>query len=205
MSQGKWEIAENIDLRIKSLAHILGGQAVLAELYGTTQPQVSRWIQRKAKPQKKRLEIMAKSQGWPLSIFEEAGPMPADIVKWPREMMVGGGVVKPDSGANPETLADSSVAKSLPLAGPPDAVDRPMTDPFAGLPEPAMPKGGLFTWNHYDLMVRGCEDFIRNQHRRGLKIDPADAAFWVRWIQEGVRMDVARAEPVPPENGEHAS
>jgi hypothetical protein len=195
-------LAGNIALRIKSLAHILGGQAVLAELYGTTQPQVSRWIKGKAKPQKKRLEIMAKSKGWPLSIFEEAGPMPADVLRIPAGMELGhrgsSRVAPEPSGGPPSTTTYSNSD-----AGNPDhpAVDRPTTDPFTGLPEPVLSQTEASEWIALDVIWRGAKSFVRDQHQRGQLIAPHEMAFWLHYLRVAAIEDAKRAAAAPPASG----
>jgi hypothetical protein len=199
----RWVLAENIDLRIKSLAHILGGQSVLAGLYGTTQPQVSRWIRGRAKPQKKRLEIMAKSQGWPLVIFEEGGPMPADIVRWPAGMELGHqgsprGAAAPSSGVSHGGVDYSSSTEN------PDS-DRPEGVP--PLPEPVFPLSGA-AWTSNLIVYKAGLGHLDQLERDGVLSPEArkEVEFWFKRLAVASQRDLAAALPAPtrPNGEQHA-
>ena len=112
-----WTRAENIADRIDDLKKALGirHNRELAERAGVGKQQVGAWIRGQQRPSQSRLASWAKREGWPISIFEEGGPMP--------HLVVNGTVNTPSRPTDGEIGAALEVlvrAIQRPVVPPPD-------------------------------------------------------------------------------------
>lgn len=81
---GKWERAPDIGRRIAALRQLLGEtQEVFGERWAVGPDQVSEWELGKSKPPRSRVELAAKTNGWPLEVFQEGGPDPVVVMGSP--------------------------------------------------------------------------------------------------------------------------
>ena len=86
-----WTVASDIAERIRNLRELLGGgtgkpmlQEELARRAGVRTSQVSQWERGAQSPSKSRLERWAEREGWPIEIFQDGTPMPAEVLSAPQ-------------------------------------------------------------------------------------------------------------------------
>lgn len=85
------QVASDLGERIFELRQHLGlNQAEMAQLFGREWKQVSQWERGEQKPRPSTLMRAAKAQGWPVEIFQEGGPRPAQTIRPTGEQTLSG-------------------------------------------------------------------------------------------------------------------
>lgn len=78
-----WVMAENIAERLKDLRVVVLGretQRIFGERFGRAWKQAGIWERGESRPSPSTIELAARKNGWPLSIFSEGGPMPSELL-----------------------------------------------------------------------------------------------------------------------------
>jgi transcriptional regulator with XRE-family HTH domain len=106
-------VASDVGRRLAELRELLGEtQRDFAARFGRGWKQVSMWERGHQRPRPSVLVLAAQKNGWPLGIFEEGGPRPAEIgvkaLKSPVETRTGDRTA-PRSPSDPERAVRRSV------------------------------------------------------------------------------------------------
>lgn len=99
-----WELAEDIATRVRELREALElTQPEFGGLFGVTDQTVSNWERGNFRPPRSKLEWAASRQGWPVTIFQERGPRPQEVVVSGRPALHGESELPP-----PQLAADEA-------------------------------------------------------------------------------------------------